>query len=83
MKFLKEYCWDEKVEKFNVRNLRIMGLLMCNGDPDETTEELFCCIDDSGKTEIACNDKDMAPVLKRLFDTATIIVFDAEEKFLG
>ena len=56
---------------------------MCNGDPDETTEELFCCIDDAGKKRIACNDKDLAPTMKQLFETATVIVFDAEVKFLG
>lgn len=56
---------------------------MCNGDPDETTEELFCCIDDAGKARIACNDKDLAPTLKQLFETGTVLVFDAEVKFLG
>lgn len=57
--------------------------MMCNGDPDETAEELFACICDTGKTSIVCNDRDLVPTMKQLFETATTIVFNAEETFLG
>ena len=83
VKFLKKSCYDDVAEKFDVWKLRILGIMMCNGDPDETAEELFTCINDSGKTSLTCNDRDLAPTMKQLFDTATTIVFDAEETFLG
>ena len=50
VQFLKQYCeydgeWPECVNKekisFSMRKLKILGLLFCDGDKYEKTEELF------------------------------------------
>ena len=56
---------------------------MCNGDADDKAEELYTCVVDTGKEEITCNDRDMEPTLIQIFDTATVLIFQMEEMFLG
>ena len=55
---------------------------MCDGNPDETAEELYTCIVDTGKEEITCNDRDMEPTLIQIFETATVMMFNMEAMFL-
>ena len=60
---MKDVAWDENEQKFDVAKLRIVGILMCNGDPDETAEELYTVINDTGCESLTCNDRDMHPTL--------------------
>lgn len=63
--------------------LRILGILMCYGDPDEKAEEMFQIINDNGVSSMTCNDKDLGPTLKALWEAATITAFEQEAAVLG
>lgn len=60
-----------------------MGILMCDGDPDEKAEEMFQIINDNGVDSMTCNDKELFPTLQALWEAATVTVFEQEAKVLG
>ena len=81
MTFLKATCLYEGSPasgdemRFSSFNLRILGLLWCDGDSMEKAVELYDNMQDNNQPEIAASDKDFNPNLFVMLDFASEIVF--------
>ena len=60
---------------FDIVTLKLMGILWCDGEPNEKIIELYHVLQDNHQEKIAWNDKDTPATLKSLFDLATSVVF--------
>ena len=84
VKFLKMACADDDhPELISLFKLRCIGVLWCDGSPEEKATELYDNMQDADQPEIACNDKDFKPNLFKLLDFATKMVFEIEPQFSG
>ena len=65
-KFIKNTCGDEG--KICTINIRVLGIMLCNGDADKRAEELYNLMQDNGKIQIAAGDRDFRPNFDILFN---------------
>ena len=66
----------------SVFKLRCLGLLWCDGKPEEKAFEFYDMLQDDNQASIACNDKDFKPNFKTLLDMASEMVYKLEPKYL-
>ena len=64
--------------RFDSFKMRILGLLWCEGGPDEKCIEFYDNCQDNNQPEIAAEDKDFAPNFFKMLDFCSEIVFQQE-----
>lgn len=62
-------------EFIDLKKLKVLGILLCEGKNEERVFELYDAMQDNFQEKIACNDKDFEPVLYLMFDLATETAF--------
>jgi hypothetical protein len=68
---------------FSVRKLKCVGLLWCDGEPEEKVVELYDMIQDNNQERIAADDKDFKKNLYLIFDFASTYCFRFEMLYMG
>ena len=66
---------SECTEFYDVKKLKVVGLLQCKGEKEERIKALFETLQPIDQTVMTCNDKDIMTYLKVVFDVATELVF--------
>ena len=64
--------------RFDSFKMRILGLLWCEGGPDEKCIEFYDNCQDNNQPEIAAEDKDFKPNFYCMLDFCTSMVFEQE-----
>ena len=64
-----------------MRKLKMLGILWCNGNPDEKTAELYNSIVDNKSDTIVVCDKDFKPNFFQLCEFATEMPYNFAEKW--
>ena len=71
-----EAALSEEIDVWlDIWKFKVMGILWCEGSPNEKIHELYHVIQDNHQESLAWNDKDLDDILKLIFDFSTKIVF--------
>ena len=79
-KFILSVCKGNGYHQLSLKKLRTLGVLLCDGSPEEKATELYYNI--QYEPEISSYDKDFKPSLFLLWDFATQMIFENEAIYM-